>query len=199
MEKRLDKSFYYKEASDLSKEFHIRDKGVTPKQILILVIVTTFIGIAIMGIDGKLAVTSVVFTLFGCISWYLSLDVKNNRDLVRTSQFQSALFSSALGMHHDFTFIVNLKKRNIFYFDRPFQSVFPQFIKQDDNSLASLLNIAKISEENKKSFEALLDSEREENITFEIDADGSLHKALISIEPIPRPTGFVLVRGRVLS
>lgn len=182
----------------ISNEFFIRERGASTKQILVLVMITLLIGTATMTINEKLAATSVVFILFGCISWYLTLDVRNNLELVRATEFQSALFSSALGMNHDFTFIVAVKDYSIFYLDRPFQNVFPYFFKQKERALDVFLDQTKVSSENQKTLRSLLERRNSQNIILEMEADGEMKKVALTIEPIPRPDGFMIIRGRKL-
>lgn len=183
-------------SGDLSNEFFIRNRGASIQQVLVLVMVTILIGTATMTINEKLAATSIVFVLFGCISWYLTLDVRNNLDLVKATEFQNAIFSSALGMNHDFTFIVTVKDHNIFYLDRPFQNIFPHFFGQKERSLAFFLEQAKASEENRKTLHSLLESGNAQNMVLEVEIEGKPTKVALSIEPIPRPKGFMVIRGR---
>ncbi len=193
MEKRTAKALA---SGDLSSDFFIRERGVSIQQALVLIMVTILIGTATVSINEKLAVTSVVLILFGCISWYLTLDVHNNKALVQATEFQNAIFSSALGMNHDFTFIVTAKNHDIFYLDRPFQNIFPYFFKQKDRSLNSLLEQAKVAEENQKTLHSLLEQGNAQNMVLEMEIEGVNSKVALSIEPIPRPQGFILVRGR---
>ncbi len=181
---------------DLSNEFFIRDRGTNIKQLLVLTMVTLSIGAATMTINEKLAVTSVVFILFGCISWYLTLDVRNNLDLVKATEFQNALFASTIGMNHDFTFIVTISDHNIFYLDRPFQEAFPYFFKQKERSLNGFLEQAKVSSENQKTLHSLLEQNNSQNMVLDMEIEGNTSKVALSIEPIPRPSGFIIVRGR---
>jgi len=144
----------------LSSDFFIRDRGTNIKQLLVLAIVTISIGTATMTINEKLAVTSVVFILFGCISWYLTLDVRNNLDLVKATEFQNAMFASALGMNSDFTFIIDKKDRNIFYIDRLFQDIFPEFSKKKERDLSTFFEDADISSDNRQAFISLFEQDR---------------------------------------
>lgn len=182
----------------LSSDFFIRDRGTNIKQLLVLAIVTISIGTATMTINEKLAVTSVVFILFGCISWYLTLDVRNNLDLVKATEFQNAMFASALGMNSDFTFIIDKKDRNIFYIDRLFQDIFPEFSKKKERDLSSFFEDADISSDNRQAFISLFEQDRPQNMVFELKTGEALKKVAVSIAPIPRPQGFSIVQGRIL-
>lgn len=191
-------------AQDLAKgkysnDFFIRDRS--PNIVQMLLFIGAVLAIAIFTtytVDQKLALTALLFILFGCISWYATLNVRNNHDLVQATEFQNAVFASALGMNHDFCFIVGLKDRDIFYFDRPFQTVFPHFFEQPARSLEAFFDQASISPENRQAFISLLDQGSPQNIVLDVQPDDKSFKATFSLEPIPRPKGFVLVRGRKL-
>ena len=183
---------------DLSSDFFIRNRGDSMQQMIVLTVVTVLIATATISINEKLATTSIVLILFGCISWYLTLDVKNNLNLVKATEFQNALFSSALGMNHDFTFIVNLKDSKIFYHDRLLQNSFPYFFKQEQNDLFTFLEQAKVNPDNQKALQSLLETGSAQNMVLEIEIEEKREKIALSLEPVPRPTGFMLIRGRKL-
>jgi len=183
---------------ELSKDFQIRDHGASIKDAIILILAAALIASTTMIVSDSIILTCAVVTVLGMICCYIALDVNKQKALLKITEFQSALFASALGMNHDFTFIVELKKHSIFYINPLFQTAFPEFHKQDDRSLAKFFELNQISEENQKTIHVLLDSHKEENLVIDISTGEETKKLTISLEPIPRPSGFVLIRGRFL-
>lgn len=112
-------------------------------------------------------------------------------------EFMGALFSSALGKGYAFTFIVK-STGEIVYHNRPFQSVFPAYVNQSTRTLATLLTLYQVPQEHQEQIKTLLTSKGEGTITTTVkaaaDAEGKSFALLI--EPIERPTGFVIIRGK---
>ncbi|MEZ5692123.1 MAG: hypothetical protein R3D71_10750 [Rickettsiales bacterium] len=183
---------------ELDNGFFLRKRGANAGQILLLLLVAILIGVATITINEKLVVTSIVFILFGFICWNLSRSVQDNMNMVTAAEFQNSLFASALGMNHDFTFIVAENEREIFYLDRPFQIFFPSFLKQKKRSLDFFLNMNKVSKEEQDSLSVLLKRNVTEDITVNMEIEGKSANIILSVEPIPRPKGFTVIRGRKL-
>jgi len=178
-------------------DFYIRDRSPNiPQMALLVFAVFAIAAFTTFTVDEKLALTALLFVLFGCVSWYATLNVRNNHDLVQATEFQNAMFASALGMNHDFTFIVSLTDKRIFYLDRPFQTVFPNFFKQESRTLETFFEQAQVSQENQLAFVALIGKDSVQNLILDMKPAEASFKVAIAIEPIPRPKGFVLVRGR---
>ncbi len=113
------------------------------------------------------------------------------------TQFKSALFSSALGMKHDFVMIIDVVNNKVFYFSYSFQAMFPSFVSQDDLSVSSFLQYAGISNDDALSINKLIEQGQDGKIIADMEVVGQKKSIELLIEPIPRPYGFVLIRGKV--
>ena len=112
-------------------------------------------------------------------------------------EFMNALFSSALGKGYKCCFIVK-NNGNIVFYNRPFQVLFPNYVAQDDRTLDALMTLSHISPEERGNFSAMVSTSNSGTVTATIrDNEGDEGtKLTFEIEPIERPTGFFLIRGK---
>jgi two-component system cell cycle sensor histidine kinase/response regulator CckA len=178
-------------------DFVIRRRVPTLIQLFtlfIVILLVTFGGIMFIRDDFTLAF--VLTLLLSAAGWYVVVQMQSNNDLVLATEFQNALFASALGINNKFCMIIR-RNGNVVYLDRAFQELFPDFLHQSKRSIDILLEQGRVSRsESEKVFTAI---ERGvfEKVMFEIrGSDNRFNKIVMSIEPILRPSGFILLRGR---
>ena len=151
--------------------------------------------IVLMLSDKTLLLLFLIITTL-CAAWYVVFQLQRNHDLLLATEFQNALFSSALGLNNKFCMIMK-RDGNIVYLDRSFQNMFPDFLKQSRRTLDTLLEIGSVSREESDKVYAAIGRGVFEKVIFSIKGSGNeMHKIVMSVEPILRPSGFVLLRGR---
>jgi hypothetical protein len=130
---------------------------------------------------------------FAMIAQNLEKQKKSKESL----EFMNALFSSAIAKDHQFACIVKITGDIVFY-NRPFQAVFPAYTVQDDRTLKSLFNLYNVPEEHRDVLKKLMEGNQEGSITTTINAKAQTEKTsvIFHLEPIDRPTGFFLLRGK---
>lgn len=185
--------------SNLSKDFFVRNRGNTIKDALLFVSSAALILTAVVIIQNKLAAVSIILTLFGLISCFIAKDTNKQKEFLKITEFQSALFASSLGMGYDFAFIVDLVRQRIFYINPEFQKVFPMFQKQNDRSIAKFFELSGIAEDAKTMVSDAWEQKLVKNLVVDITVNGESKKVDLFIDMIPRPEGFALVRGRIIS
>lgn len=140
--------------------------------------------------------TVVLFAILSIVAAYLFITIQRSRDLVLATEFQNALFSSALGYSNKFCLIVK-NDGTIVYIDRSFQELFPSFYKETRRSIDVLLEYGKVSKDERKIIFSAIEKRIHSKVVFDlIDAKNHSHRIMMSIEPIARPSGFILLRGR---
>jgi PAS domain-containing protein len=179
------------------KDFAIRKRYPTISQIFVMFLSTVLIGASVsFAITDRLALISILFILGGSAAWYMAALTQRNRDQLLATEFQNALFSSALGVNHKFCFIIK-RDGSIIYEDSSFQEMFPEFAKQSKRSLDVLMDYGKVSREDKDKIFAAIERGTFDKAIFNIrGGDGQLQRIVMTMEPILRPSGFVLMRGR---
>jgi hypothetical protein len=112
-------------------------------------------------------------------------------------EFMNALFSSALGKGYQFCFIVKYTGELVFY-NRPFQSVFTDYMNQESRTLDSLLTLYQVPQEHRNSITAIMTAkgDGDVNTTMQSKASNTAMPITLHIEKIERPTGFFIVRGK---
>jgi len=187
-------------ASDNANDFVIRKRTPTIPQLIFIfvgaLVVTLAVTITVAEAD-RIAVIAILLIVLGMVGWYVIMQTQRNRDLVMTTEFQNALFASALGINNRFCLIIRQQNGNIVYLDRSFQGMFPDFSRQPRQSIDMLLEYGKIPYDDTKKIFAAIGRNVYDKVVFKIhDSRGKLYKIVMSIEPILRPSGFILLRGR---
>ena len=183
--------------SNGTRDFVIRRRTPTLSQLfsilLTVILIAICIGIVIPDRFDMLAVLSALLIIAG---WYIITVVQRNRDLVLATEFQNALFASALGINNKFCLIIR-PDGNIVYIDRSFQDIFPDFLKQPRRTIDILLEQGRVSKDQSEKIYSAIEQGVYSKVMFDIRGAGQqFYNMVMSIEPIMRPSGFILLRGR---
>lgn len=194
MEKRSAEAFHVKKSTG---DFVVRKRNHAVMQWLIIVLSVVMVCLSVtLMIADRLTITSTLFVIIGVTCWYVATQMQHNRDLLNSTEFQNALFASALGLGHKFCMIIS-REGNIVYFDRPFQATFPEFMKQPGRSFDAFLTLGQVGDGDKEKLHDAIRQAVYEKISLNIRcARGDMQKLTFVVEPILRPNGFILLRGR---
>lgn len=180
-----------------ARDFVIRKRTPTVVQLAILFAVTLFLSIILIStISNKSLLVLLLLAFIGGSGWYVVVSMQHSRDLLMATEFQNALFASALGLHNKFCMIIR-RNGNIIYLDRLFQDMFPDFMRQQTRSIDALLEQGRVSQSDSEKIYSAIERGVYEKVIFDIrGGDSRFTKVVMSIEPILRPSGFILLRGR---
>lgn len=178
-------------------DFVARQRTPSPAQLAITIISVFIIAASVsVSISNQTALLATLFVIFVTLGWYIIYTVIRSRDVVLATEFQNSIFASALGLNNKFNIIIK-RDGTIVYLDRSFQNLFPDFTKQSNRSLDSLLRTAKISKSSVDQINATLDKGEYGKVILDVtDSQGNQHRVVLSVEPILRPAGFIMLRGR---
>ena len=124
------------------------------------------------------------------------MHIQRTRDLVISTEFQNALFASALSSGCRFSCIIN-KEGSITYMDGGTQRMFADLLKERQMNLSNLLKIARVPNmEQDKILDLVVRGTPERVLCDMRGHDNRTHRVILTIEPITRPSGFLLVRAR---
>lgn len=178
-------------------DFIIRRQRPTFSYIVIVffAVLLLCVTLAVVNLD-KVSLIVSLFIALALLCTYMILMLQRTRDMLLTTEFQNALFASAL--QYDRTFLLIIKNNgNIVYMDRGFQKIFPHFVKQGMLSLAKFLEHSKAEQASmEKIFSAIEHGVGNRVVCTLHDAEGHAHKEVVSLEPIHRPSGFFVVHAR---
>jgi hypothetical protein len=146
-------------------------------------------------IIDQLTITTTLFVVIGAMCWYVSIHITRNYRLLNATEFQNAMFASALAMGSAFCIILT-RDGGFVYFDRSFQGVFPEFIAQPARSLDIFMEMNGLSKDDKEKIRNAIHGGSYEKIDVDLRyAGNNAQKVTLLVEPILRPSGYVLVRG----
>ncbi len=142
-------------------------------------------------------VGSLLCVVVGSMLLYLGRVIEKQQMIINATEFMNAVYSSALCKGYTFSFIVR-SKGAIIYLDRGFQELFPDFIVQPDRELSTLCDIYQFKPEIAARLTDHVRSGTEGALDFDLAAGSNRAQQVIRVtcEPIARPKGYVLVRGK---
>jgi two-component system cell cycle sensor histidine kinase/response regulator CckA len=184
------------ESSEL-RDFVIRQRFPSLGQLMAVFLATLVVSIsALVLIFNAALLISVLCIVLGVAGWYVIVQVQRSRDLVLATEFQNAMFTSALGFNNKFCLIIK-RDGGIVYIDNAFQELFPDAHKERHLSVSSLLRYGKVDEDEQERVFAAIARGVYDKVIFDIrGADNQPARVVMSIEPISRPAGFTLLRCR---
>ncbi len=182
---------------DSRSDFLPRGRKPTMFALALLFAVSLAAGIALPALVlNKMILIGWLCLIISVSGWYVMLEITRSRDLILATEFQNALFASALGFNNTFCLIIK-REGSIVYMDTGFQKMFPDLIKERVISIAGMLKHGKVTTVDKEKIFAAIDRGVYDKIIFEIRGPDNLTlKVVMSLEPIIRPSGFILLRAR---
>lgn len=181
-------------------DFIIRRRILPIWQLLALFLISfSFLFVVTTNADmlgGKFGVGLAILAVIGPLTWFTVYFSQQNRDMLLAAEFQNALFSAAARLKTKFVMIVK-QDGTIFYYDRGFQDVFPETTSRGTLMVDKIFSNKQITPAESAKFQNALEEGRTETVFVTlINADGAEQKVIITIDPLPRPSGFYIVRGR---
>jgi PAS domain S-box-containing protein len=138
----------------------------------------------------------VLALIIGCLTAYTVYFTRRSQDMVLATEFQNALFASAAGLNTQFCLIVK-RDGSIVYFDPGFQKIFPKFASLELRAIDALLERGGVSQEEQRKIFDAMEKGSFEKVVFPLNTDsGETIQLIMTIDPLPRPSGFFLLRAR---
>jgi len=147
-------------------------------------------------LGGAFGIGLAIFAVIGPLTWFTVYFSQQNRDMLLAAEFQNALFSAAARLKSKFVMIVK-QDGTIFYFDRGFQKVFPETTRRGTLMIDKLFSNNQISKMESEKLMAAIEQGHPETVFVHLDeGQGKSQKVIVNIDPLPRPSGFYIIRGR---
>jgi len=126
----------------------------------------------------------------------IAQNLEKMRNIKHSLEFMNALFSSSLGKGYLFCFIVKTTGEIVFY-NRPFQTIFSSYVEQESRQLDKLFEVSGIPAQDRDRIKTLISSVAEGSVETTVNQpSGTSQNVTFILEPIERPTGFTLIRGK---
>ncbi len=179
-------------------DFKVRRGFPTVREMakLCLSAVLIVFGVVIL-VRNDTLVGALVCTLVGGLMLYLGRSIEKQQKVINATEFMNALFSSALSKDYQFCLIAR-EDGGMIYFDRGFQKAFPEFMLGDRRDLAGLCNHYQVDANVAERLGSIISSGKQGELQLAIPAraDSPSQTFSVTCEPIARPKGYVLVRGK---
>ena len=181
------------------KDFTIRRHGLSTIVIyklifftLVICAATTFL------VYNQMMLGAQITTLIGLVLYVFAKQLEKHKKSLAFTEFLNALLSSALGKDHKFCMVVKQSDGQIVYLNRDFQKIFPEIAALEMRTLDILLNRYNIAAGARKSIIQAATKGAAKTVNTEFKAEHAKKTQEISfiIEPIQRPAGFSLIRGK---
>lgn len=180
------------------KDFTVR-RRTTAQQIysLFIAAILIIVGVSIIVYNNTLLGALICFVV-GSVMYFTASQFERLKNALQNTEFMNAMFTAALGMYHKFCVIVR-QNGEIIYFDRGFQATFPHLTGGDNKrTLETWLEMYSVSYADAQTVTAMVSQGSNGKHTFPIG--GGIHKKphtiTLAVEAIPRPSGFILLRGK---
>ena len=179
------------------QDFRLRPKDQQIQTLFIMVILI-ILGVCILLYNAALLAAEICVVV-GVIMYFITSKYEKIHRQLLAAEFMSAMFASALAINCKFCMVVK-PDGDIVYFDREFQQMFPDFFALEKHTLEVLFGAYPLeSDSGQKIISLVADAKKETvNIFIAGGADKTMCPIRLSIEPIPRPSGFILLRGNAL-
>jgi PAS domain-containing protein len=155
--------------------------------------ISVFLGIMVKDL---IVFSQILFVLLGALGTYVVYTVQRARDLVLATEFQNAIFASALGHNNEICIIIK-NDGTIFYIGKILQAMLPGLLKEARKDVGIILEQGQVSKEEQKIVFNAIERYARGQVVFDLtDSKKQKHRIMMSFEPIARPKGYMLLRGR---
>lgn len=190
-------------------DFHLRPRGQQIYTLFVITVLTIggvagvlyyyglYNGTARARLENEAAHTSLFLVIVGVLMYYTSKRFSRLRHELLATEFMAAMFASALAINCKFAMVVK-PDGTIVYFDRAFQQMFPELIELPTHRLEVLCDMYVLDPTNRRRILSSVATSQKEVLSILIAGgkDKTPCSIQLFLEPIPRPSGFILLRGR---
>lgn len=179
-------------------DFVKRKPEISAKQIysLCLALLVIVVGVSVLVYSDAL-VGSGLCVVVGAVLWFFAKHIERGQKQLQATQFLNAMFASVLAVGYKFTMIVK-SDGEIVYLDRAFQEMFPDIMKGSKRTLEMLFESYHVPLDHQQALLSMIAKGGEANIPFSIEggSNHASHSLTLFCNPVPRPSGFFVLRGR---
>ena len=181
------------------KDFTVRRHGLSTVVVyklifftLVICAATTFL------VYNQMMLGAQITTLIGLVLYIFAKQLEKHKRSLAFTEFLNAMLSSALAKDHKFCMIVKQSDGQIVYLNRDFQKTFPEIAALPMRTLDILLNRYNFAAGARKSILQATTKGAVKTVNTEFKGPHAKKTQEISfvIEPIQRPVGFSLIRGK---
>lgn len=147
-------------------------------------------------VGGATEASLISLLAIAILCFYIVYQKQQNLDLVMATEFQNLLFAQAASQGADFCFFV---KRDgvIVYANDGLRKLFPNLVYSDASALEALFESAEINNVDRERVMSAIYANQRDRLVFPMkDASGNHREYILIIDPLNRPPGYIVMRGR---
>jgi hypothetical protein len=178
-------------------DFINRRRFPTLLELFVICVGVIIFGVGVsLSVKDTIALCSILFTCVGAMTCYTITQLNRSRDLLQATEFENALFASAMNLHHAFSFIVK-RDGAVVYCSPGVKDLFAEFTEAGGSDLKTWIEHVRMpAEASSAIFKAIEGSSEEELVCHLFGNNEHRDPYRIRIDAIPRPKGFFLIRCR---
>lgn len=181
-------------------DFVIR-RRLPPIFVLSMIFVICFAVLLVAGsriesFGGAPVFAAILAVVLGGLGWFTISFTQRNRDIVLATEFQNALFAGAAGINTRFC-LISHADGGVTYSNPGFQKMFEAPARSGHILLDLLLDHGHVSKEDATLVRTTLSESKSCRVPFYYTSkDGTTRETLwLTVDPLPRPSGYSLIRG----
>jgi PAS domain S-box-containing protein len=138
----------------------------------------------------------IAIVLVAILCMYVVYRKQISLDLVMSTEYQNMLFAQALSVGSSFCLIVR-RDGTILHASEGMGTVFPQFDYAQSKALEGVFEQGMVRKNDRERIMSAIYASTQDRLIFSIVSQYEAKKDyIITVEPLPRPSGFSVVRGR---
>lgn len=147
-------------------------------------------------VKDALVFSQILFVLLASTGTFVVYTLQRFQDLVLATEFQNALFASALAQNNGICIIIK-NDGTIAYIGRMLHEMLPGLHKEVRRDFGIILEQGQVSKDEQKLVFSAIERYVRGKVVFDLtDSKKQRHRILMTLEPIGRPKGYMLLRGR---
>ena len=146
--------------------------------------------------SGRLAGAFASMAVVGGLCFFVIYRKQQSLDLVMATEYQNMLFAQAAALGSSFCLFVR-RDGTIVYADDGLRNIFPSFVHNDSQALEGVFEAGGVVKADRERIMGAIYSSNSDRLIFPIKTkDGEAREYILTVEPLQRPGGFSVIRGR---
>ncbi len=133
--------------------------------------------------------------IVGVLCFFVVYRKQQSLDLVMATEYQNMLFAQAAAQGSNFCLFVR-RDGTIVYADKGLRDVFPNFAYSEAQALEGVFEAGGVTKADRERIMGAIYGGSSERLVFPIKAGGETREFILTVEPLSRPGGFAVIRGR---
>jgi PAS domain S-box-containing protein len=131
----------------------------------------------------------------GVLCFYTVYRKQQSLDLVMATEYQNMLFAQAVGLGSNFTLFVR-RDGTIVYSDDGLSEIFPNARRGDSEALETVFEQGGVAKADRERILGAIYGGQSDRLVFPLHRGGEELEYVLTVEPLPRPGGYSILRGR---